>query len=315
MLSCYIRDGRELKEVETPVKGSWINIYPPFNLDNLRQLSGDLEVPLDFLTDSLDMDERSRFEQEDEAKLIVLNSPILNNNVIEDDAIYVTIPIGIILTKEYLITISSHPNEVLESFLNRKVLNFDPSLKGNFVIDIFDKTVFYFTRYLKDLNRKRNQFEDRLQDSMKNEDLMRMSEIQNSLVFFSTAIRANDLLMAKLRRVDFLELDNERDRDLLEDVIIDNSQALEMSNIYTNILNAAMDTFASMISNNLNNVMRRLTSITIILMVPTLIASIYGMNLARLPLSQHKWAFPIMMVLSAILTILVVYLMRKKRFL
>jgi len=315
MLKCYVKQENSLVEVDQPVKNGWVNIYPPFNLDNLKQLALELNVPLDYLTDSLDVDERSRFESDGDVKLIVLNSPIRNKNVVEDDALFVTIPIGIILTKDHLITISSYPNEVLDSFIGRKILNFDPGMKGNFVIDILDKTVFYFTRYLKDLNRKRNQFEDRLQDSMKNEDLIKMSSIQNSLVYFNTAIRANELIMAKMKRVDFLDLDNERDRDLMEDVMIDNSQALEMSMVYTNILNAAMDTFASIISNNLNNVMRRLTSITIILMVPTLVASIYGMNLSQLPFAENKWAFPIIMALSIILTIIAVFLMRKQRIL
>lgn len=314
MLKCYIKEDSKLIEIESPKKGCWINIYPPFNLDNLKQLSQDLAIPLDFLTDSLDPDERSRFEEEDEVKLIVLNSPIRNKNVVEDDALYVTIPIGIIITKDYVITISSYPTEVLESFTNRRVVNFDPSNKGNFIIDVFDKTVFYFMRYLKDLNRKRNQFEDRLEDSMKNEDLLKMSNIQNSLVYFNTAIRANELLVAKLKRVDFLELETERDRDLLEDVMIDNSQALEMSMVYTNILNSTMDTFASMISNNLNNVMKRLTSITIILMVPTLVASFYGMNMP-LPFEDNSVAFWGALIVSAILAMLVVYWMRKKRLL
>lgn len=314
MLNCYIKEGNELIEIKNPKKGCWINIYPPFNLDNLKQLSDNLAIPLDFLTDSLDPDERSRFEEEDDVKLIVLNSPIRNKNIVEDDALYVTIPIGIIVTKDYVITISSYPTEVLESFTNRRVANFDPSNKGNFIIDIFDKAVFFFMRYLKDLNKKRNQFEDRLQDSMKNEDLLKMSNIQNSLVYFNTAIRANELLVAKLKRVDFLELETERDRDLLEDVMIDNSQALEMSMVYTNILNSTMDTFASMISNNLNNVMKRLTSITIILMVPTLVASFFGMNMP-LPFEGRSGAFWGALILSAILAMLVVYWMRKKRLL
>lgn len=314
MFNCYIKKNNELKEISKPKKGCWINVTPPFNLDNLKQLSSDLSIPLDFLTDSLDPDERSRFEEEDDAKLIVINSPIRNKNLVEDDALYVTIPIGIILTKDYVVTISSYPTEVLDSFTNRKVLNFDPANKGNFVIDIFDKTVFYFMRYLKDLNRKRNQFQDRLEDSMRNEDLLQMSNIQNSFVYFNTAIRANELLVAKLRRMDFLDLESERDRDLLEDVIIDNSQALEMSKVYTNILIATMDTFASMISNNLNNVMKRLTSITIILMVPTLVASFYGMNMP-LPFEKNPATFWGMLCLSAILASFVVYYMRKKRLL
>lgn len=314
MFNCYIKKNNELKEISAPKKGCWINVTPPFNIDNLKQLSDELNIPLDFLTDSLDPDERSRFEEEDDVKLIVINSPIRNKNLVEDDALYVTIPIGIIITKDYVLTISSYPTEVLDSFTNRKILNFDPANKGNFVIDIFDKTVFYFMRYLKDLNRKRNQFQDRLEDSMRNEDLLQMSNIQNSFVYFNTAIRANELLVAKLRRIDFLELESERDRDLLEDVIIDNSQALEMSKVYTNILNATMDTFASMISNNLNNVMKRLTSITIILMVPTLVASFYGMNMP-LPFEKNPTTFWGILCLSAVLASFVVYYMRKKRLL
>ncbi len=271
-------DGR-LQELEEPEVSCWINITPPFSQEELKAVSDKYDVPLDFLTDSLDVDERSRYEREDDLRLIVLNTPVLNNKVREDESIYVTVPIGIILTLEHVITISAFENPVLDLFLANRIKHFDPSDEQKFILQIFEQNVYRFLSCLKSLNLKRNLIEKELSDSLESSKLRQLLSIEKSLVYFVNTLSANDLLKLKMKRTDFLHIRPDEDKmDLFEDIIIDNSQALEMSNVYTNILRSTMDAYASIISNNLNVVIQRLTLVTIILMVPTLVASFYGMN-------------------------------------
>lgn len=279
MIQYLTKYNGQIKVLEEPEVSCWINITPPFSHEELKEVSERYEVPLDFLTDSLDVDERSRYEREDDLRLIVLNTPVLNNKVREDESIYVTVPIGIILTLEHIITISAFENPVLDLFLENRIKNFDPSDEQQFVLQIFEQNVYRFLNCLKSLNLKRNLIEKELSDSLESSKLRQLLSIEKSLVYFVNTLSANDLLKLKMKRTDFLHIRPDEDKmDLFEDIIIDNSQALEMSNVYTNILRSTMDAYASIISNNLNVVIQRLTLVTIILMVPTLVASFYGMN-------------------------------------
>ena len=178
-----------------------------------------------------------------------------------------------------------------------------------------DKNVYYFLHFLKEINIKRNLFEKELYNSMQNAELSKLLNIQKSLVYFVTTLRSNELTMMKIQRTDFLKItDREEETDILQDIIVDNSQAMEMSNIYSNILNGTMDAFASIISNNLNFVLKRLTSVTIVLMVPTLVASFYGMNVS-LPLEGHNYAFIFTLIMSILLSVLLIgVFVRKKWF-
>lgn len=287
-------------KIEQPETDCWVNIYPPFSHENLEAISQQYNIPLDYLTDSLDIDERTRFEQEGDVKLIVINTPIINEEdlLIENSAQYITIPVGIVILKDMILTISPYNNPVVDCFINKRVKNFDPANRGQFVVKLFDRNVFYFLHYLKQINNKRNLYEEELFNSSRNKELSQLMNLQKSLVYFVTDLRSNELTMMKIQRTDFLELKDKPDvSDFLEDVIVDNSQALEMSNIYTNILNGTMDAFASIISNNLNMVMKRLTSFTILLMVPNIFAGFYGMNVL-LPLQDKTWAFSFIFLLS-----------------
>lgn len=304
----------KLKQLSSPEKDCWINIYPPFNHENLKQLSDQYQIPLDFLIDSLDIDERSRYTREDGVDLMVLKTPILNE---EDqnhrDAIFMTIPIGIIQTGDVLITISPYENPVIDCFLNNNVKNFDTSDRQKFVLQLFERNVFYFLYYLKEINNERNTFEKELYSSMRNEELTKLLTIEKSLVYFVTSLRSNELMMMKIQRTDFLKIKEIEDKiELLEDVIVDNSQALEMANIYTNILSGTMDAFASIISNNLNVVMKRLTSVTIIITIPMLIASLYGMNV-QIPGEHSPHAFYYVMLMCVALSILLGWIFVRKR--
>jgi magnesium transporter len=315
MVKYYIKQEGQLVELQKPAPKCWVNIYPPFSHENIRTLAGELDIPFDFLIDSLDIDERSRFEREDDIELIVVKTPIVNEVENETDAFYITIPIGIILAKDIIVTISSYENPVIDWFLSDKAKRFDPSDKSKFVLNIFERNVYYFLYYLNEINSKRNIFETELHNSLKNKELLNLLNIEKSLVYFVTSIRSNELMMLKLKRLDFLHISKKEDEiDLFEDIMVDNSQALEMTNIYTNILSGTMDAFASIISNNLNNVMKRLTSVTIVLMVPTLVASFYGMNV-HLPFEKDPSAFAFTLLISVLLSVLlVIVFLRKKWF-
>lgn len=316
MIQYLKKEQGRLIEVKEPEVGCWVNISPPFSQAELAEVSEQHDIPLDFLTDSLDIDERTRYEREDEVRLIVLNTPIINESVREDESIYITVPIGIILTIEHIFTITAYPNPVLDLFLKNKVKNFDPSDEQLFVLQLFEKNVFRFLSCLKSLNLKRNHIERELYDSSRNSDLRRLLAIEKSLVYFVNTLSANDLLKLKMKRTDFLHIRKDEEKmDLFEDLIIDNSQALEMANVYTNILNGTMEAYASIISNNLNVVIQRLTLITIILMVPTLIASFFGMNVG-VPLgadTDSSFSFYAIVGISLLVSLLLAWFFRWKK--
>ena len=298
--------------IEYPEDGAWVNVLPPLKQEEFHEISDRLEIPLDFLKDSLDIDERSRYEIEDSVKLIVIKTPTENNSFNESDAFYITIPICIILTHNQIVTVNSFENSAIKKFLST-FQNRHPDKKNMMVLKIFEKVVQNFMEYLKEINHRRNQLEQKLYDSNRNEELLQLVRIQKSLVYFVTALRSNEMLMMKMVRTNFLQL-NEEEKEILADLIVDNSQALEMANIYTNILSSTLDAFASIISNNLNNVLKRLTSITIILSLPALVTSIYGMNVP-IPYSNSNHAFYIPIILSLVVSVVISwYFMKKKWF-
>jgi len=271
----------------------WINVSKP-SPDELDKLSKDLNIPLDFLTDPLDVDERARIETEDNIILIVARVPNYDPN--NSEVPYTTLPVGIILINDLIITVCSEDiNEIL-TLNNGRTKNLYTQNSRRFILHIFNRTALSFLKYLKEINKKTGETEAHLHKSLKNEELIKLLNIEKSLVFFTTSLKSNELMMERLQKIEILKMDSE-DKDLLEDVLIDNKQAIEMANIYSNILSGMMDAFASVISNNLNVVMKLLTSFTIILMIPTLIASIYGMNV-DLPFQRSAHAFMITMGIS-----------------
>ena len=297
-------------EINKPESGIWVNLVPPFKDEEFIELSEGLEIPIEFLRDSLDIDERPRFEIEDNVKFIVIKTPTENNSFNDSDAFYITIPICIILTHNQIVTVNSFDNGAIKKFLSTFQKR-HPDKRNMMVLKIFEKIVQDFLNYLKEINHKRNQFETSLYDSNSNEDLLNLMRIQKSLVYFVTALRSNEMLMMKLERTNFLGL-NDDEREFLQDLIVDTSQALEMANIYTTILSSTMDAFASIISNNLNNVMKRLTSITIILSLPILVTSIYGMNV-KLPYQDTTHAFYIPVILSLFISVIIGWYFLKKK--
>ncbi|HYK43913.1 MAG TPA: magnesium transporter CorA family protein [Parafilimonas sp.] len=312
MIQFFKNISNKTVEIEKPESDIWVNLMPPFKEEEFVQLSTSLGIPIEFLRDSLDIDERPRYEVEDEVRFIVIKTPAENNSFNDSDAFYITIPICIILTPYQIITVNSFDNDAIKKFLSTFQKR-NPEKRNMMVLKIFEKVVQNFMDFLKEINNRRNTYEQKLYDSNRNEELLNLMRIQKSLLYFVTALRGNELLMMKLERTNFLGM-SEEEREILNDLIVETSQALEMANIYNNILSSTLDAFASIISNNLNNVMKRLTSITIILSLPALVTSIYGMNV-EIPYAHTAHAFYIPVVLSLVVSIIIAgYFMKKKWF-
>lgn len=297
-------------EIDKPEDGTWVNVSPPLKQEEFSQLSQSLDIPIDFLTDSLDIDERSRFEEDDNVKLIVIKTPTENNSFNESDAYYITIPICIILTHNQTVTVNSFENAAIKKFLN-SFQNRQPDKKSMMVLKICEKVVQTFLEHLKEINQRRNILEMKLYDANRNEQLLQLMRIQKSLVYFVTALRSNELLFMKLTRTNFLGL-NEDEKEFLDDLIVDNSQALEMAHIYTNILSSTLDAFASIIANNQNEVLKRLAVITIVLTFPVLIASLFGMNVPS-GFEHSRYAFYVVVFLSFVISLVIGWLFLRKK--
>ncbi len=313
MIQYLMKENGKVIEKDHLIPGCWINIKPPFEPNELQNIADFFDIPSDFFTDALDIDERSRYEREENARLILVNTPILNEKEQENEAVYTTAPIGIILTEQHIITISGQENPVIQQFLDSRVKSWSPDQPELMVLRIFEQIVLRFLACLKRLNLKRHLIESELYNSSQSSDLKQLLRIEKSLVYFVSSLSSNELLKMKMKRTDFLQLGNDEDlMDLFEDVIIDNSQALDMANIHTNILNGTMEAYASIISNNLNLFVNRLTIITVVLMLPTLIASFYGMNVKGLPFEDSPYGFGIIVLFSISLSLILLVIFRRK---
>ncbi|MHA4807181.1 magnesium transporter CorA family protein [Flavitalea flava] len=312
MIQFFKNINHQTIEVDEPEDGTWVNILPPLKQQEFSNLSEELNIPLDFLTDSLDIDERARFEEEDNVKLIVIKTPTENNSFNESDAYYITIPICIILTHNQIVTVNSFENGAIKKFLNT-FQNRHPDQKNKMVLKIFEKVTQTYMEFLKEINQRRNLMEQKLYASNRNEEILELMKIQKSMVYFVTALRSNEMLLLKLARTNFLGLTDE-EKETLDDLAVDMSQGLEMANIYTNILNSTLGAFASIINNNTNKVLKRLTSITLILLLPALVTGIFCMN-SSIPNPVSHYTFYIPLGISLIASILISwYFMKKKWF-
>lgn len=310
MIQYFININQKTVQTSKPEHGTWVNVLPPLKQEEFTELSETLDIPIDFLTDSLDIDERTRFEEEGDVRLIVIKTPTENNSFNESDAYYITIPVCIILTNDQIVTVNSFENAAMKKFLNT-FQNRHPDKKNMMVLKVFEKVVQNFMENLKEINSRRNGLEQKLYTANRNEYLLQLMRIQKSLVYFVTALRSNELLFMKLERTNFLHL-SESEKEFLADLIVDNAQALEMANIYTNILSSTLDAFASIIANNQNEVLKRLSVITIVLTFPVLIASLFGMNVPS-GFEDSPYAFYIVAILSLGVSLAIGYFFLRKK--
>ncbi len=311
MIQSYKNLNRQTLEVEEPDGANWVNVSPPFQTEEINNLSEKLHIPHDFLTDTLDIEERSRYELADGVKLIILKTPVENKSLNESDAYYITIPIAIIITeRNQVVTVNSFENVAIRRFLTTFAKR-HPERPNMMVLKVFEKVVVDFMDVLKEINHRRNDFEQKLYDSNRNEELLALMRVQKSLVYLITALRSDELLLMKMERTNFLQCD-EDEAEFLTDLIVEYSQALEMANTYTNILSSSLDAFASIINNNMNIVIKRLTAITIILSVPALVAAFYGMNVV-FPGENTVRGFYAALAISVLLSIMLSLYFNKKK--
>lgn len=267
-----IKDFRDIREYGDSV---WINLINPSE-GELRQVWEAVDAPADFFTDPLDADERARMDYDEGHLLLIVRLPVVNQD--DENIPFTTLPLGVILSGSRIITICKSPNEIVGKFAEAKVKGFKTNAPGRFVIQLFHEIALTYLRYLKEINRRTSEIEVGLHRSLRNEGLVKLINIEKSLVYFMTSLKANDILMERIQRSSPLKL-TEDEFDLLDDALTESKQAIGMTKIYTDILSGMMGHFGSIISNNLNSVMKLLTTITIILMIPNIITGFYGMNI------------------------------------
>lgn len=314
MLRIYkSEDGGKLVKLKknrvTPL--SWYNMINP-SVEEMEKVSEQLKLDFDMLKNALDLDERSRVEFEDGVLSLIVNLPWM-----DDDGKFDTLPCGLFFTKHNFMTICSRENRIIGAFNKNTAKTFDTRERGRFLLNILSKCTQFYLKYLSIINQKTEEIEYSLRKTTKNKALFKLIEIQKALVYFTTALKDNHLVLLKILRminspamakvVKFTD----DDIDLLEDVIVDNKQAIEMVDMHRSILEGMMDGFASIINNNVNLVMKFLAAITIILSIPTMLASFWGMNVP-VPGAGNPYGFLIVMAISALATVLTIIYFRKK---
>jgi len=296
--------------VETDIveKGCWVNVTQP-TAEEIKRLAEDFKLPDDIVQDILDVDERPRVEFDDTWSLIIMRVPVENQ---ANGIPFQTIPLGIFIAEEFTLTLCHQNNEILPieqpSPFREQYRQITDVI--NFILRLFLRTGNIYLKYLKYINQQTNTIEQDLEKSIRNRELNKLLKMEKCLVYFITSIKANEIVLSKLRNS--RKVTTEINEDLLEDAMIVNKQALETAQIYSDIQSGMMDAFASVISNNLNGVMKQLTLISIILMIPTLIASIFGMNVPNY-MEESKLAMPAIIVASLLLSFMGVALFRKRR--
>ncbi len=305
MLQIFQTVEDELQENDQFSEGCWAALTKPTN-EELQQVAQETGIDIDDLRAPLDDEERSRIELEDDYVVVLVDIPSLD----EKDR-YVTIPLGIYMTKQLIVTVCLEETPVLKAFMNNRVKEFFTFKRTRFVFQILYRNATSYLRYLRIIDRKSEQIEEKLHISQKNKELIELLELEKSLVYFTTSLRSNETVLEKLLRTEKVKKYPE-DEELLEDVIVENKQAIEMANIYSGILSGMMDAFASVISNNLNVVMKFLSTVTIVMSIPTMIASFYGMNFDNIPLGHSPYGFFIITACTLVITSLVVLFFKKK---
>lgn len=300
MIEFYKTINGQTKKYKNFMKGCWINVVNP-SLDELVFLSNKFLIDVNTLSSALDKEERSRLESEKNYNMIIIDVPIDESNT--NSFTYSTIPLSIFLIEDALITISTVKLDILDIFSKSKVKDFSTAKKSRFLFQILQQNAFSYLKYLKQIDSLTTQIEANIYNSVKNQELIQILNLEKSLIYFSTSLKSNDMLLNKIMKSKSIEK-FEDDKDLLEDVLMDNKQALEMSNIYGDILSRIMDAFSSIISNNQNRVMSILTTLTLIMSIFTIISGFFGMNVSGIPFDSSPNGFFIIIYISIFLSII-----------
>ena len=300
----------KFEEIKEFKKGSWINLTNPSESE-IRKVCEGVNIEEDFIRYALDIEEKARIDDDEDENtiLFVIDVPLIEKS--EENDSYITMPLGMIVVRDdFFITVSLKRNKIKEEFEKRKIKNFQTYKKTRFIFQILYLNSSYYLNYLKRINKETEIAEYILKNSMKNKELLKLLSLEKGLVYFTTSLKSNELVMEKTLRGKIVKL-YEEDEEILEDAITENRQAIEMAQIYRDILNGTMDAYASIISNNLNGVMKFLTSVTIILAVPTMISSFWGL-IVELPFQNSKVGFIIMIAIAVVTTLLVTWWLNRK---
>lgn len=310
MIQIFKTEEGVIHQTDERLPGSWIALTNP-TATEILEIADAYHIDSDHLRAPLDEEERSRIEVEDSYTLLVVDIPSIEERGGKDW--YVTIPLGIIMTEDVIITTCLEENPVISAFMDGRVRDFHTFMKTRFILQILYKNASLYLQYLRVIDKKSEAIERKLHQSQRNQELLELQELEKSLLYFTTSLRSNEVVLEKLLKSERIKKYPE-DEDLLEDVIIENKQAIEMSNIYSGVLSGTMDVFASVISNNLNISMKFLATITIVLSIPTMVASFYGMNvnLKGLPFADSPYGFVIVLGFAALLSLLVAWIFWKK---
>lgn len=288
MLNYYKTIENKICQIDKLEEGCWVNVVSPTE-EEIQYLIDGLKLDAGFVRSSLDEEESSRIESEDDQTLLIIDTPKATTES-QNTILYTTMPMGIIITNTFLVTICLSECSVLQEVADGMVRNIQTHLKTRFIFSLLLRIATRYLQYLKQIDKISNMVEGQLHKSMRNKELIQLLGLEKSLVYFSTSLKSNEVTLEKLLRGRVIKL-YEEDQDLLEDVLIEVKQAIEMSNIYSSILSGTMDAFASIISNNLNIVMKVLAAVTILMSIPTIVSSFYGMNVTGLPFPNF-W-FPV----------------------
>jgi len=295
-------------EIPRLANGCWINVNQP-STEEIQKLSLEFRLPDDIIKDILDIDERPRIEFDDKWLLVILRIPVENSN---NGIPFQTVPLGVFITENYTLTLCVQDNDILPIEQLSPFREQYPQITDNinFILRLFLRSGNTYLKYLKQINQLTGLIEQDLEKSIKNRELNKLLKMEKCLVYFITSIKANEIVLAKLRNSK--RVTSEINEELLEDAIIENKQALEMAQIYSDIQSGMMDAFASVISNNLNVVMKQLTVISIVLMIPTLISSLFGMNVPNF-FEDSKTGFLVICIFSLAMSALGVLWLRNKQ--
>lgn len=297
-----------LIEIDKIEDGVWVNITDPTEEDLQFIRTTFPTVEDTHIKAALDREERSHIDVDETSILVIVDVPIESDDPL---IMYTTIPLGILLLKDHIITVCLEPVDLIGDFVSGKVRNFYTHMKSRFVLQVLYRNATFFLKYLRHIEKTADRIERELHKSMKNKELIELLSLEKSLVYFSTSLTGNEVVLEKMLKMEAIKKYPE-DTELLEEVIIENKQAIEMATIHSNILSGTMDAFASVISNNLNIVMKVLTSVTIVLSIPTMVSSYFGMNVP-VPLSNNPNAFLIIILISFILSLLLYIIMTRNK--
>jgi len=310
MIQYYKTVEGQLLEQNCASPGVWIHVNRPTK-EEIEEVCAQTGVLVDLLTAALDEEEAARIEREEDQTLVLVDIPVVEPE--GTSFVYNTLPLGIVLLDNMVITVCLEDTTIIEDFMENRVRGFDTCKKTRFVLQLLYRTSTKFLQYLRQIDKASTQVESALHKSMKNRELIQMLKLEKSLVYFSTSLKGNEVVLEKMLKTNFIKRYPD-DEDLLEDVIIENKQAIEMAAIYREILTGTMDAFASVISNNLNIVMKLLTSITIIMAVPTMVASLWGMNVP-VPFQYVATGFYVVLGIALVITAVVALVLWRKKML